>query len=95
MKIKVTEAGVYDQNGEMIEVGTVLTVKADAMPDSFVNKAVIVDEPKPKGKAAVFGAQKSDERVDLEKQAVDLKIEFDAGMADDVLKALVDAKLAS
>lgn len=94
MKIKVTEAGVYDQNGDMIEIGTVLIVKADEMPDSFLNKAVVVDEAKTKAKTVVMGSEKSEQRLELEKQAAELKIEYDAGTADDVLKALVDAKLA-
>lgn len=94
MKIRVTEAGVYDQNGDMIEVGTVLTIRAEDMPASFLNKAVVVDEAKTKVKAPVFEAQKSEQRLELEKQAADLELTYDAGVADDVLKAMIDAKLA-
>lgn len=38
MKLEVTERGMRDQDGKPIEVGTVLTVKADAIPASMINK---------------------------------------------------------
>jgi len=42
MKIQVTERGVHGPDGAEIEVGTTMDVKGDTMPDSYVNKAIVV-----------------------------------------------------
>ena len=44
MKIKITEAGVYDQKGQRVPVGTEITVKGDAIPGWLVNKGRVVAE---------------------------------------------------
>lgn len=49
MKIEVTEKGVYDAKGKMIEVGTELTIKGDEVPAWLVNKGRVVAEKSAKG----------------------------------------------
>ncbi len=46
MEVKITEKGVYDQDGKPVPVGTTITVKGDAMPAYLVSKAMPVEEPK-------------------------------------------------
>lgn len=58
MKIKITEQGVHDQNGDEIELGTVLDVNGDDVPGWLVNKGEVVAEAK--GKTAVTNPKKAD-----------------------------------
>lgn len=58
MKIEITEQGVYDADGNEIEVGTELTVKGDEVPAWLVNKGRVIGEPK--GKTLVTNPAKAD-----------------------------------
>lgn len=57
MKIKITEAGVYDQNGQRVPVGTEISVKGDVVPAWLVNKGQIIGE-KPTKAVAVTNPAK-------------------------------------
>lgn len=52
MRVQITQKGCYDDAGERIPVGTIIEVKGDAMPASFINKAC------PVGKVAVTNPAK-------------------------------------
>lgn len=58
MKIEITEQGVYDADGNEIEVGTELTVKGDEFPAWLVNKGRVIGEAK--GKTPVTNPAKDD-----------------------------------
>lgn len=58
MKIEITEKGVYDAKGELIEVGTELTVRGDEVPAWLVNKCRVIGEAK--GKTPVTNPAKDD-----------------------------------
>ena len=45
MKIEITKPGVYDKDGQEIEVGTEITVSGDAVPAWLVNKGRTVAAP--------------------------------------------------
>lgn len=46
MKLKITEAGVYDAEGKRIPVGEEITVKGDSVPAWLVGKAVEIQTRK-------------------------------------------------
>lgn len=45
MKFKITQPGVFDENGEEIEIGTELDVKGDDVPKALVNKCEVIGKP--------------------------------------------------
>lgn len=51
MKIEITQAGVYDEKGKEIEVGTELTIKGDEVPAWLVNKGRVIAEKPAKAEA--------------------------------------------
>lgn len=59
MKAQVTESGVYDQKGAVIEVGTVINVEGDELPPYLINKAAPVVKA---GRVAVVNP-KADEAI--------------------------------
>lgn len=42
MKLKITEKGVYNADGEPIKVGQVMTIKGDEIPPNLTNKCAVV-----------------------------------------------------
>lgn len=50
MKLKVTNRGVYDAGGQMVDIGTILDVDSETIPAYLVNKAEIVEGSEIKGK---------------------------------------------
>lgn len=43
MRVKVTQKGVFDKDGNRVKVGKVLDIKADKMPSHLVGKSVDLD----------------------------------------------------
>lgn len=64
MKFQVTQKGVYDAKGEMIEIGRVIEVKGDAMPAYLVGKAVDVTDAKAITNPAKGAVQQSVAKAD-------------------------------
>lgn len=60
MKLKVTKPGYHDQDGNPVEVGTIITVKGDEIPASLVNKADVVTDDA-KGKEPATGKKPADD----------------------------------
>ncbi|AHD02942.1 hypothetical protein [Leisingera methylohalidivorans] len=58
MKVKITQKGVFDQKGERVEVGEVLTVKGGKMPPHLIGKAVELDAAPGEGKVPVTNPNK-------------------------------------
>lgn len=44
MKVKITETGVFDGEGEELEVGEIVSVEGDEMPGWLIGKASALDE---------------------------------------------------
>jgi hypothetical protein len=44
MKVKITETGVFDGEGEELEVGEIVSVDGDEMPGWLIGKASVLDE---------------------------------------------------
>ena len=42
MRLRITKPGYHDQEGNPVEVGTIITVDGDAIPASLLNKCVPV-----------------------------------------------------
>jgi hypothetical protein len=53
MKVKITEKGVYDNEGKPLDVGTEITVEqeGDDVPAWLLNKAEVIAEKPAKGVA--------------------------------------------
>jgi len=43
MKVKITEKGVYDQDGNRVPVGATVDVKGDTLPGYLANKGAVVE----------------------------------------------------
>lgn len=89
MKITITELGVYDQNGDQIEVGTVVDVKGDTVPGWLVNKGEVLADAK--GKTAVTNPAKTKKRAGLEAQAEAGGVAHEPDMSDDDLITAIKA----
>lgn len=63
MKYEVTRRGVYGADGEMIEIGTEIEVKGDAVPGYLVGKSV----PVKAGKVAVTNPAQNPQPADEKK----------------------------
>lgn len=81
IKIEITRKGVHDAKGNPIAIGTEMTIKADTLPASLVNKCRVIAE-KPAKAAAVTnpakGAKGGQDDADKAKAEADAKAAADA-----------------
>lgn len=85
MKIEITRAGVFDQDGNEIEVGTELDINGDTVPAWLVNKGRVIAEGK--GKTAVTNTSGAERQARLKEIAMGLADgDFIASGAPDVGK---------
>ena len=60
MRVQVTQKGVYDQKGQRVEVGSIVTVKADELPKNLINKVTVLAE-EPRGRKAGMNPDRTEQ----------------------------------
>lgn len=94
MKLEITQKGVFDAEGNELEIGSVITVKGDTVPSLYVNKARVLGAKitNPKKEEDSGQATSGANREQLEARAAELELKFHPSLGDDKLAAQIKAR---
>jgi hypothetical protein len=90
MKVRISQAGVFNPKGERIPVGAELSIKGDTLPTYLVGKCIELEG----GKTAVTNPAPNPELDAAKARATELEIEFASNIGLAKLQERIAAKEA-